>query len=799
MAKKPSTTEVEAYGHIRRQLKEVGWVVKNPSLNTGGQVWTQNQCLSHAEIKQALGKARPENIVKLSEKHLWVIEAKAKRKELDLAIDEAVDFYSKKINDMNSSIQAILATGVAGDEESGYVARTKVRLDGVWRIVEINGQEATGFLSPGDVQVLLERHTYDIREFAPPQRLFLQVAERINGILHEGGINKNDRAKTMAALLLSVVELPPNLDTDLVVLIKEINARSEYILTKNGKPEFARFVEILPPTNRNNHVKFRMALVRTIQELLNLNIRSAMNSSTDVLGQFYEVFLKYGNGAKEIGIVLTPRHITRFAVDVVGVTPNDLILDPACGTGGFLVAAYDHIRRNYSPHQLNHFRLCNIFGIEQESYIAVLAIVNMIFRGDGKNNIVEGNCFMTNLVAQSVNGYPSAAFTKDPPKEGAEPITRVLMNPPFSLRSSRDKEYKFVSRALEFMADGGILFSLMPMDSMFGIHEERVWREQELLGNNTLLAVISFSDELFYPAAAKQVLGVIIKKGFPHPKKQPVFWARISHDGYLIIKSRRLPAEELQSPREVPNDMPTVLASLRSFISNQDSMAINIPMMCKTTPIDFDDPLLELLPEVYLDTPTPTDAGIEARMDKMSRDIAAFLIRWRREQEAEKFDEDTTVTSIPTTPHTIDDLFLVHRAESAQFSDHEPGSVAFVSNGMADNGIVGYVTPLTDDRVFTKRAIVVSALRSPIIQVPPFIARGSAGSGMVVLESKLPMGASQLAYFAALIGHEMQWRFHWSRQLTRDRVKRLTIHSDVRPMFAFSVRRFFNNRNPNDF
>jgi hypothetical protein len=47
-------------------------------------------------------------------------------------------------------------------------------------------------------------------------------------------------------------------------------------------------------------------LVKTILELLNLNICSAMNSSTDVLGQFYEVFLKYGNGAKEIGIVLTP-------------------------------------------------------------------------------------------------------------------------------------------------------------------------------------------------------------------------------------------------------------------------------------------------------------------------------------------------------------------------------------------------------------------------------------------------------------------------------------------------------------
>ena len=88
-----------------------------------------------------------------------------------------------------------------------------------------------------------------------------------------------------------------------------------------------------------------------------------MNSSTDVLGQFYEVFLKYGNGAKEIGIVLTPRHITRFAVDAIGISPNDIVLDPACGTGGFLVAAYDHIRRTATLPQVDRFKVNNLFGL----------------------------------------------------------------------------------------------------------------------------------------------------------------------------------------------------------------------------------------------------------------------------------------------------------------------------------------------------------------------------------------------------------------------------------------------------
>ena len=639
MSSKIVNTEVEAYDHIRRQLRDLDWVVKNPSLNTGGQVWTQNQALNHPEMKKAWDKDRPENVVKLSEKFVWIIEAKASRKDLDKAVNEATDYYAKRINDLGGNLQAILATGIAGSEESSYIARTMLWLKGQWQVVTINGQEATGLLSEADVRNLLDGKTTDIHDFAPPQHLFLQAAERINEILHEGGINKNERAKTMAALLLSVVNEPPNLDTDLPVLIDEINARSKNILTVNGKKEFAPFVNIMPPTNDNNHMKFRAALIRTIQELLNLNIRSAMNSNTDVLGQFYEVFLKYGNGAKEIGIVLTPRHITRFAVEAVGIGSNDVVVDPACGTGGFLVAAFDHIRRTGTKAQIEIFRQHNLFGIEQESYVAVLAIVNMIFRGDGRNNIIEGNCFMTTLVPKSVDGHSSASYAKIAPKPGNEVVTRVLMNPPFALRSSPDKEYKFVSRALSFMADGGILFSLLPMDCMFGAHDEKVWRKTDLLTKNTLLAVISFPDELFYPAAMKQVVGIVVRKGFPHPKNQPVFWARVANDGQVKVKKRRMDAADFRPPRTAQNDLPSVLPLVRNFITNPASVSVNQPMLCKTALIDFDDDLFELLPEVYLDSKVPTTEELEDEMERMAREIAAFLVRQAKEEQIEGLDE----------------------------------------------------------------------------------------------------------------------------------------------------------------
>jgi len=240
-------SEVEAYGFIRDQLRDFGWNVRDPSKIATGQVWTQNQCLAHGHIKAALGLNRPENIVKLSENRLWIIEAKAKRNQLDTALSEAVNDYALPINNTPGTVSAVLATGVAGNEELGYLIRTKVLVGGAWKEVTINGQTATGLLSPQQTKTLLESNDSDIHDFVPPQLLFLKAAERINAILHIGGINKNERAKTMAALLLSVIEEPPSLDTKLSVLIHDINThlyisspRQTRPIMSNSKPHWSR-------------------------------------------------------------------------------------------------------------------------------------------------------------------------------------------------------------------------------------------------------------------------------------------------------------------------------------------------------------------------------------------------------------------------------------------------------------------------------------------------------------------------------------------------------------------------------
>lgn len=627
--KYPKSSEVDAYVFIKKELKTLGWDVRNPARQPSGQVYTQAECLSHPEIKKYLVRDKPENVIKINETVFWVIEAKNEHKKLAQAVSEAVA-YAEKIN-RSKNIKALFVSGVAGNEIDSYLIETHYLVDGVFKPIKINDKKMSALISPDIAKTVLSDGP-NIEDIPVDETFFLAKAEEINRILHLGAINKNLRAKVMAALLLALVEdNPVNIDSPPSVLIGDINNRAQRILKKEKKPEFYKHIELQLPATEDNHIKFKTALVKTIQELNNLNIRSAMNSGTDVLGKFYEVFLKYGNGAKEIGIVLTPRHITKFAVETLNVTDQDYVYDPTCGTGGFLVAAFDRVRQSCSEIQVNRFKQHHLFGVDQETEVVALAIVNMIFRGDGKNNIVEGDCFQKNLVRTTKkdvakNEIVTAKYSKASPKEEELLITKVLMNPPFALKKRDEKEFKFVDTALRQMQVGGLLFSVLPYPAMVKPGAYLRWRRDNLLTKNTLLAVITFPEDLFYPIGV-HTLGIFVKKGIPHPKKQNVLWIRALNDGLLKSKGKRLPSSR------VTNDFKKIHDLVKAFTANPVHPVENEEMFQKACPVDYSDPLLELVPENYLDQAPPTKDEIENGIEQVIRNSIAFLIRSRKEDE----------------------------------------------------------------------------------------------------------------------------------------------------------------------
>lgn len=618
-------SEFTSYIYIKNELANIGWNTKNPSRNLDGEVYTQQECHTDSRLNNALIKDRPEYVVKINEDAFYVIEAKAELKDIEKAYSEAF-VYAEKINNKNEVIVKIIS-GVAGNDDDGYLVKSAVYVDGEYLDITHNDKELTGLISKEIAKELLISNSSSINKLVINEKQLLSTAEKINEDLHLGSINKDERASVMATILLSLVDdTKPNYNANASVLVKDINNRAEEVLISHNKREFFKHIEIKLPSKDEARNKYRKSLISTMLKLKNINIKAAMNSGTDVLGKFYEVFLKYGNGAKDIGIVLTPRHITEFGCAVINVGHNDIILDPTCGTGGFLVSAFDKVRMESNTEQLKEFKKHRIFGVEQQPKVAALAIVNMIFRGDGYNNIIDDNFLSLSLKKSILNESNTAEYKSKGENEDQEPVNKVLMNPPFALKSKDEKEYKFIQHALNQMEDGGLLFAIIPTSVMTKSGDTKAWRKNQLLAHNTLVSVITLPDKLFYPVGV-HTCACIIRKGYGHDFKKDVYWAKIKNDGYTVKKGKRLLNNEEDDQLSIISDELKVYIQTGIFLGN------NVDEFKRVCPIDKSDDLIELIPEVYLLQKELTEDEVLNGVEDLVRETAAFLIRSRREEE----------------------------------------------------------------------------------------------------------------------------------------------------------------------
>lgn len=584
-------SEFRAYVFIENSLKDAGWNIKNPSRFHDGEVYTQHEYAQNQILKKYLSKKVPENVIVVKHNTFWVIEAKPEHKQLEQAIKEAQE-YCKLLN-AGSEIAPLFSV-VVGNDNDTYLVKNYFFHQGTWTEIEINGKKTTGLLNKELAKEVIDRKTPFIKDHVVPDEVYYQKAIKINEILHNGSINKNQRARVMATILLALLkDNYINRENNCFSIINELNSRAEEVLYEKKKQEFIHCINIPRPPTPENHIKFRKALLETIQELDSINIRSAMNSGTDVLGRFYEQFLKYGNGAKEIGIVLTPRHITSFAVDVLNINCDDKVLDPACGTGGFLVSAFDKVKNEVEEKELEKFKIEGIYGIEQDAEIVALALVNMIFRGDGRTNIEEGNCFTT----QKFKNLS---------------VSKVLMNPPFALKKGDEKEYKFIDFGLTKIKKGGTLLAVVPNSILAAGKQERNWR-LETLQNHTLKAAIKLPDDLFYPVAVCTSI-IILTAHVPHKKDNKVFFG-IMNDGFVKKKGIM--------KRKNDGNLTKIQELLKGFVYG--NIEQDIVEECITTFLATDG-LDEWCPEAYIKNRIYSDLEILENMKDVLNNKISFEI-----------------------------------------------------------------------------------------------------------------------------------------------------------------------------
>ena len=432
--------------------------------------------------------------------------------------------------------------------------------------------------------------------------------------------------------------------------------------------------------------------------------------------------------------MFTPRHITVFAAEILGISEEDKVFDPACGTGGFLVAALDRVSANNGG--ADKFKKGNLFGIEQDPLIAALAIVNMIFRGDGSSNIREADC---------LNSHSRKRFTK------------VLMNPPFALE--REQEWKFVDVGLKNLKKGNLLFAVVPTTSMNSADDSRgeeTWRK-ELLKEHTLIAVIKLPEDLFMPQVNKGTYGIIIKAHEEHPPKKNVLWG-VLYDGQCRTKTKPLPTAK--------NNMQSIAAAIKNSIA-ADTEPRFIDRELDASPIfGLDQKNLDLSPENYIGRkPRPGDIDLSFVSQSMKKGELAIKLAKQKNQDR-----------IPAGKRFKlgDFIETSERGQSGRKKELPEGDLPLISTSEANNGISAMVDSNEVHSIYPKGRITISANGASccaFYHEYPF----AANQDVHVLKLKKEFSSKEFAVFLCAAVNREGWRYNYYRKFSEKQFSQLDI------------------------
>lgn len=273
----------------------------------------------------------------------------------------------------------------------------------------------------------------------------------------------------------------------------------------------------------------RTSVLREILERLEDIIPHILQESAyDILGKFYHDFLKYaGITNVKNGIVLTPPHICELFSDLIEFKTNDVILDPACGTGSFLLSGMRRIAVTIQESDLadkqariRNLKSKQLVGFEINSTMYSLSISNMLFKGDGKSNIFNEDFFSkaTDKILEEISP------------------TIGLVNPPYGGQDNRKKptkkEIQFLERMLDKCSRLGIIIA--PWSTFIG--EDNVRRR--ILTKHTLLYSINMPVNLFQPNASTCTTICVFETNRPHPENHLTKFYDLQDDGFVLTKTK---------------------------------------------------------------------------------------------------------------------------------------------------------------------------------------------------------------------------------------------------------------------
>ena len=728
--------------YVREEAKRIGWDVRHP--DDGGFFLEEQEIVDFfPALRGVLGNDRPDfGILDKARQLRLIVESKNDFRLLDTAAKEAKG-YADAIN-QTPRFNVNVVVGTAGTPDRIVQTRDFFFRGKQWVPLESHGWPLTQLPTPDELDVALSNADGTTNVQLPDSREFFDAAIKISHILRLSKIEEPLRPKVIGAIILALYQ--GNFSFDEGVVIEHINSNVKAAVRSVSFSEvpaerrelLARTLELGPEVNR-----LRPEVHKLIHQLERLNVRSIMRSGVDFLGQFYEAFLRYGCDSTKMGIVFTPRHITRYAAEILDVKLGMTGYDPASGTAGFLVAAYDRMMKSATTDSARKKARESLYGCETNATVWALAVLNMFFRGDGKSHIEYKSCFEN-----------QEAFEQK--------FDISLLNPPFSQEG--EPEINFIDHALRCLKPGGELAVVVKSNVMVD-PDLTAWRRR-LVENHHVLGVISLPADLFYPIAAATVL--LIVRAHSPSKEIPTLLAQITNDGYEISKRRRVEIAGSQ--------LPQVLQLFSEFRSSKKLETIpNLACVVDRSKI-LDGQ--ELCAEQWLPSSTFGLRKFEQYRLDLMRQMSLAVANYPEVMDQIISDYEDQLASgetrgRPQKRATLDHWFEVSNAKSTGFKNYPGGSVPFMSSGDDFNSIVGFVEPPLDE-TYDSPHITVTAFGRASIQPWCFAARGNGGSAVRVLRPRFALTFSELLWLVGQVNSQ-RWRFNYGRMASADRLRRLEI------------------------
>ena len=425
-------------------------------------------------------------------------------------------------------------------------------------------------------------------------------------------------------------------------------------------------------------------------------------SSYDIIGKFYEEFLRYAGIANvKKGIVLTPNHVTTLFTELIDIKTNDVIFDPACGTGAFLIAGMNKIaeiiKKSNLPDKkkkLENIKTDQLVGFEKSSTMYSLAISNMLFRGDGKSKIYNEDFFLPEAsdILSKLKNKPTIGF----------------INPPFGGKDNEKnyptkKEIQFLEKMLDNCSRYGIIIA--PLSTY--IKEEAI--RKQILSKHTLKYVINMPNDLFQPNASTHTAIAVFKTNQPHENSKVVFYD-LKDDGLVLSKHK--------GRTDVLNKWSDIKKVILNKISHPSEYNDMIKLVYKEI-----NPSDEWIIQAHAKTDY-SNLKIQS-FEKSIKKCVIFSTKMKHGLINADLDEltlleildDSNITALPLLGKSkqkimIDtsnwsefyfcDVFTISRGDRLTRIDQIPGDIAYISSSKNNNGIDNYILPPDNMKIFEK-------------------------------------------------------------------------------------------------